>query len=868
MSLGERCEACGVRMVPRQKSPAIHAFPAHSTTTLPAIPRVVPRIEIESLDMIPFSESFSGLFKNENNDDDEPEDNEIAGNEDELQMNSNNEMSYNVEQFSEVKDFDPEWDDEDVAEVMVLSPKQQYSMLPTISEEQDAFSLVSNEAHCSQPQPLAQEDAAVTLADFDIVPTSGYPMLCRKRSTSKMYVIKASSPGLHSEKVVMESILALRAPFLERVQWSFPGVADGEEGRVYLVLESHSGGNLVALVNSESLAPEDALFYVSEVVDGMSSLHAADIIHRDLTPSNIFVDHMGHVILANFCNATTFSPDMECGMPPTAAMEYQAPEILLGWAHDFSVDCWSFGVLLHFLLAGTNPVVDEGSEDTVRGQILNGSAVMSNILPSAASDLIKKCLERNPILRLTIGKIREHDYFATVDWHDVRQKAIPPPTRSRTPSPKLRPTSQDFPLPPSRLSHSLDASFDVSFTVQTASKAVPLLPRLERIHARDAVNEVLRPPFRSFSSMEDLRTRTKLRRRSLPVKSTSTPLLRERRNTQSDEAASPSGTDVSAPGSPPAFPARLSLQIQTPDSLPQIFRPTVLDDRVVEEEEPSPVISSPTICEMSPRERMARFWERFDEEDQQSSSASSSPSLELRDAALRVVLPCPPLPIPRSRSNRLRKRASASSVRPEQRFSIMSATQATGKLRRLRRPLSTPLLAKRSEPILHLPPGVEQIGKGIGFTYRVPAASRSKASICTTSSSAAGRFLRSGLGFGKGLLRRAQSQPRLALPLSGGVGAVRRRGPPARIRTSRELTNTVTPGLHSPVSDGPLTPDSISFPPLPEPEIVSDPFAKDEVGDDPGPTLRLVAVSPSEYRLPSSPTVQPLDNFIFSSWNK
>jgi hypothetical protein len=34
-------------------------------------------------------------------------------------------------------------------------------------------------------------------------------------------------------------------------------------------------------------------------------------------------------------------------------MEYQAPEHLLGWAHDFAVDCWSFGALLHFLLAGT-----------------------------------------------------------------------------------------------------------------------------------------------------------------------------------------------------------------------------------------------------------------------------------------------------------------------------------------------------------------------------------------------------------------------------------------------------------------------------------------------------------------------------------
>ena len=31
---------------------------------------------------------------------------------------------------------------------------------------------------------------------------------------------------------------------------------------------------------------------------------------------------------------------------------YQAPELLLGWAHDFAVDCWGFGMLLHYMLSG------------------------------------------------------------------------------------------------------------------------------------------------------------------------------------------------------------------------------------------------------------------------------------------------------------------------------------------------------------------------------------------------------------------------------------------------------------------------------------------------------------------------------------
>jgi hypothetical protein len=116
---------------------------------------------------------------------------------------------------------------------MVLSSKQ-HRCLPTISEERDGLSTVSTDI-----QTLPQT-GLVTLADFDIIPSSGYPMLCRKRSTKKVYVIKALEPCTrqepHIEQAVMEVIHELRSPFLERVHWSFPGVLDGDESRTYLVL--------------------------------------------------------------------------------------------------------------------------------------------------------------------------------------------------------------------------------------------------------------------------------------------------------------------------------------------------------------------------------------------------------------------------------------------------------------------------------------------------------------------------------------------------------------------------------------------------------------------------------------------------------
>ncbi|KAJ7647785.1 kinase-like domain-containing protein [Roridomyces roridus] len=427
--LGERlCEACG------------------STTTLSVLsPTLPPRIEMESFDMIPFSvsrqfsllkkqrltpsqESFSGLIEEDDDLDDDCDD---LGS---VHMMLND-MSYNVQRYS------PEWDDEDIAEVMVLSPKPRNSKLPTISEELDASSPRSNRADCGESVPpldspflgsdethccetLAKEPPPVTLSDFDVVvPPSGLPVFCKKRSSGKLYIVKALEGwNTGDELAVVEAIQNLRAPFLEDFLWKFPGVAEGEEGRMYIVSASHSG-NLLDLMKTGPIAPMDVLFYICEIVDGLASLHNAKIIHRDLAPSNIFLDHAGHIVLSNFSNAV--ANGWSDVMPPSAAIEYQAPEILLGWAHDMAVDCWSLGILFHVLLAGTNPIVASVDANlTVRSQILEGQVVMSEMLPREAKDLITKCLERNPKLRATIEQVRDHEHFATVDWYGVRQKKI------------------------------------------------------------------------------------------------------------------------------------------------------------------------------------------------------------------------------------------------------------------------------------------------------------------------------------------------------------------------------------------------------------------------------------------------------------
>ena len=92
----------------------------------------------------------------------------------------------------------------------------------------------------------------------------------------------------------------------------------------------------------------------------ISSLHSAGIMHRDLDPRNIQLDREGHILLTSFGSAEFVKEIIEgeqrsshmSGMRSTSSV-FRAPEIILGWTHDRAVDCWSFGMVLYYMVFGT-----------------------------------------------------------------------------------------------------------------------------------------------------------------------------------------------------------------------------------------------------------------------------------------------------------------------------------------------------------------------------------------------------------------------------------------------------------------------------------------------------------------------------------
>ncbi|XP_028512962.1 ribosomal protein S6 kinase beta-1 [Exaiptasia diaphana] len=164
----------------------------------------------------------------------------------------------------------------------------------------------------------------------------------------KAAIIRSQKDTAHTkaERNILEEV---KHPFIVDLIYAFQ-----TGGKLYLILEYLSGGELFMQLEREGIFLEDtACFYLSEITLGLEHLHNMGIIYRDLKPENILLDAQGHVKLTDFglCKESVFENNLThtfCG-----TIEYMAPEILTRSGHGKAVDWWSLGALMYDMLTGS-----------------------------------------------------------------------------------------------------------------------------------------------------------------------------------------------------------------------------------------------------------------------------------------------------------------------------------------------------------------------------------------------------------------------------------------------------------------------------------------------------------------------------------
>merc|ERR1711997_422011 len=194
----------------------------------------------------------------------------------------------------------------------------------------------------------------------------------------------------------------------------------GTKGKLYLILEYLSGGELFMHLEREGIFLEDtACFYVSEITLALEHLHRQGIIYRDLKPENILLDARGHVKLTDFGLCKESIDETSVTHTFCGTIEYMAPEILTRSGHGKAVDWWSLGALMYDMLTGSPPFTAENRKKTIE-KILKGKLNLPPYLTPDARDLILKFLKRQVNQRLGAGptdadSIKTHPYFKHIN---------------------------------------------------------------------------------------------------------------------------------------------------------------------------------------------------------------------------------------------------------------------------------------------------------------------------------------------------------------------------------------------------------------------------------------------------------------------
>ncbi|KAM9081254.1 ribosomal protein S6 kinase beta-2 isoform 4-T4 [Megaptera novaeangliae] len=158
----------------------------------------------------------------------------------------------------------------------------------------------------------------------------------------KAKIVRNAKDTAHTraERNILESV---KHPFIVELAYAFQ-----TGGKLYLILECLSGGELFTHLEREGIFLEDtACFYLSEITLALGHLHSQGIIYRDLKPENIMLNSQGHIKLTDFglCKESIHEGAVThtfCG-----TIEYMAPEILVRSGHNRAVDWWSLGALIH-----------------------------------------------------------------------------------------------------------------------------------------------------------------------------------------------------------------------------------------------------------------------------------------------------------------------------------------------------------------------------------------------------------------------------------------------------------------------------------------------------------------------------------------
>jgi serine/threonine protein kinase len=186
--------------------------------------------------------------------------------------------------------------------------------------------------------------------------------------------------------------------------------AGDQDGLYYYVMEYIDGPDLAYLLKQytsrgELVPQRDALHLGRPLASALDYAHARGVVHRDVKPSNVFIERSGRVVLGDFglaLNLELGSRGEVFGTP-----QYMAPE--QARASNTAVpqsDLYSLGIIMYEMLAGQVPFDDLSPSAVALQHLTLPVPAPSQINPALSAEIdtvLLKALHKEPGERYPTG---------------------------------------------------------------------------------------------------------------------------------------------------------------------------------------------------------------------------------------------------------------------------------------------------------------------------------------------------------------------------------------------------------------------------------------------------------------------------------